>query len=350
MLYIITFNKDGYDPFLDFIKAYAIVCVLIGHVLPLHDYWGYGLWAGMQVPLFILIQSFHGLKRKSNVNWRRILTRVFIPFFIVQAMIFLALLAIGEKPVNLCYSILRGGGEGPGSYYPWIYLQIAILLPFVRKWMAKQSVIQIALVFLLICEFFEVLLSLTDFPDLIYRILAIRYVFLIFLGWLWVNKGIVIDKLTITFSIISFLSLVYFEYFSINDEVIFYNTVWKYHRWPCYYYAAVGGAALLHRLYQTLQRYCFAEKLIKQLAKCSYEIFLVQMLVIALYPGDYVETTLEQIGLAKSVSMVLSLLCKITVVFILSITIGYLFNKYYNRALTTIKLNRQNIKEHEMKS
>lgn len=147
MPYIITFNKDGYDPFLDFIKAYAIVCVLIGHVLLHHDYWGYGLWAGMQVPLFILIQSFHGLKRKSNINWRRILTRVFIPFFIVQAMIFLALLAIGEKPVNLCYAILSGG-EGPGSYYPWIYLQIAILLPFVRKWMAKQSVIQIALVFL----------------------------------------------------------------------------------------------------------------------------------------------------------------------------------------------------------
>lgn len=30
----VVFNKTGYDPFLDFIKAYAIIMVLIGHTLP----------------------------------------------------------------------------------------------------------------------------------------------------------------------------------------------------------------------------------------------------------------------------------------------------------------------------
>jgi len=63
----VSFNKTGYDPFIDFIKAYAILCVLIGHTLPFTDYWGYGLWAGMQVPLFVLVQVFHGFK-KDTIN------------------------------------------------------------------------------------------------------------------------------------------------------------------------------------------------------------------------------------------------------------------------------------------
>jgi len=65
MTYCITFNTKGYDGFIDFIKAYAIICVLIGHTLIpyLHDI-GYCIWAGMQVPLFILVQSFHGYKKE----------------------------------------------------------------------------------------------------------------------------------------------------------------------------------------------------------------------------------------------------------------------------------------------
>lgn len=33
----IQFNQTGYDPFLDFIKAFAIVSVLIGHTFPFID-------------------------------------------------------------------------------------------------------------------------------------------------------------------------------------------------------------------------------------------------------------------------------------------------------------------------
>ena len=43
----ITFNKSGYDPFIDYIKAFAIICVLIGHTFPFPEYWGYRLFAGM---------------------------------------------------------------------------------------------------------------------------------------------------------------------------------------------------------------------------------------------------------------------------------------------------------------
>ena len=83
----IVFVKNGYDPFIDFIKAYAIICVLIGHTIPYSELWGYGLWAGMQVPLFILIQSFHFFKREANsVSIKKIFNRVLLPFLVVEIL------------------------------------------------------------------------------------------------------------------------------------------------------------------------------------------------------------------------------------------------------------------------
>ena len=78
---VITFNKDGYDPFIDVIKAYAIICVLVGHTFPYLDKTGYCLWCDMQVPLFALVQVFHVFKKENqSFNCKKILWRIFIPF------------------------------------------------------------------------------------------------------------------------------------------------------------------------------------------------------------------------------------------------------------------------------
>lgn len=241
----ITFNKYGYDPFIDFIKAYAIICVLIGHTLPMHDYWGYGLWAGMQVPLFILVQAFHGFKKDVIIiNVKKIFFRVALPFIAIQSIALLFFLCTASSDI---YSFLKGGGKGPGSYYPYIYIQIALLLPFVKNWIDRSRVhkTRILLSFLIICEAFEILFSLIDLPDGLYRLLAIRYLFLLYFAWIWVKEGVVINKRTVFLSILSLGAIIYFEYFSINDEVLFYNTAWKYHRWPCYYYVAMGGGIFI---------------------------------------------------------------------------------------------------------
>lgn len=74
----ISFNTKGYDVFIDFIKAYAIMCVLFGHTFLWLDKVGYGVWAGMQVPLFILVQAFHWYKKdKPVINFVKILKRVY---------------------------------------------------------------------------------------------------------------------------------------------------------------------------------------------------------------------------------------------------------------------------------
>lgn len=108
---VITFNKTSYDPFLDFIKAYAILCVLIGHTFPLLHETGYPLWYGMQVPLFVLIQVFHVFKKDTyKVNIKKILQRILIPYFLVQILPLCYVLYQTAKGNNLICNYIMGGG------------------------------------------------------------------------------------------------------------------------------------------------------------------------------------------------------------------------------------------------
>lgn len=79
-------------------------------------------------------------------------------------------------------------------------------------------------------------------------------------------------------------------------------------------------------------------KIIKLLAKCSYEIFLIQMLVICVYPEGLIYELLTMAGIVNhTLVMIIQLILKIIVVFTLSIFLGYYFNLYYNRIVNKSK-------------
>lgn len=332
----ITFNKSGYDPFIDYIKAFAIISVLIGHTFPYPDYWGDGLWIGMQVPYFVLVQSFHSFKRESPVfHFTKFLKRIFVPFLLIQFFLFVFLFIKNgdydiERLLKMC---VVSGGFGPGSYYPWIYLQIAILLPCLKKWMDKCSKKTLIFIFLFICESFEILSAVINLPDYIHRLLGVRYFFLLYFAWMWVREGIIINKKAVFFSLLSLLIAIYFYYFSINDEPFFYQTAWKCHRWPCYYHVAVGGVFLLDIIYKRISKRKILDNYIKLLAKNSYEIFLIQMAVLVVFPSiSSIEEGLKGFGISAPV-YVLSLLkfMRIALVFIVSIWGGKILNNVFGK-------------------
>ena len=128
----ISFNKTGYDGFLDFIKAYAIICVLFGHTFLWLDKVAYGIWAGMQVPLFILVQTFHVYKKVNHrINLRKIFQRVLYPFILIELITLgLSILFLEHDFKELIDKGISGGGYGPGAYYPWIYFQVAIFFHY----------------------------------------------------------------------------------------------------------------------------------------------------------------------------------------------------------------------------
>lgn len=323
----IELNKTGYEPFLDFLKGFAIICVLIGHTFPFLNFVGYSFWIGMQVPIFVLIQAFHVLKKpETKFSLRKIFFRILLPYCIIQIGIILIYSIFGRLDNILINKILSGGGYGPGSYYPWIYIQLAIITHFIRPLFSKGNYIWQTIAWIVVCEGLEILSSCINLPDHFHRLLAIRYLFLIYLAWLWVKDGIVINKLTILLSVLSGLSIAYFYYCNVNNEPLFYTTAWKYHRWPCYFYVSTLLCYLLHVLYVSSSKFSFFDKTMKFLAKYSYDIFLVQMAVIAVLPRLYL------LG-----NKYLALSMWIIVVWISSLVGGYVFNKVYKKILKRIK-------------
>jgi hypothetical protein len=164
-------------------------------------------------------------------------------------------------------------------------------------------------------------------PDFLYRLLPIRYFFLIYLGYLWVMKGIVINSKTIILSLLSLIAVVYFSYFYVVTEPWFYDTSWHYHRWPCYFYVSTLLCYILYCLYKNLYHYDIVQKATGILARCSYEIFLLQMVVIPLFPSmDFITNNVVRDCL------------RIALMWILSIVGGYYFNTIYNTLLRKYKL------------
>lgn len=204
-------------------------------------------------------------------------------------MVFGWLLFHGFEFNVLIYKVLHYGGFGKGAYYPWIYLQMAILLPLVHPILKKMTPPHLLLFFLVICEGLEILCSIIDLPDWIYRLLSIRYFFLIYLALIWIKKGIEPNWKMLLLSLLSLATIVYFRYFSVNDEPWFYNTAWKTARWPCYYYVANLYVYMLYLLWATIKKYDIVSKCVKRIASSTYEIFLIQMSVIYLFHVNHVK-------------------------------------------------------------
>lgn len=323
----IKLNKKGYEPFIDFLKAYAIICVLIGHTFPYLDKVVAPFWLEMQVPIFVLIQAFHVLKKPSSeLDFKKLFSRVLLPYMIVLIGIVFVYLLFGKLDNNQIIKGLIGGGYGPGSYYPWVYIQLAIILHLVRPLFNRGNTTNQTILWIVVCEGFEILESCINMPDPIHRLLAVRYLFLIYLSWRWVKQGIIINKRTILLSILSGLSIAYFYYCNFNNEPLFCTTGWTYHRWPCYFYVSTLLCYLLHIIYVPISKISFVDRVIRFLAKCSYEIFLLQMAVIALLP---------RFGFIGN--KYLALFLWITVVWISSLVGGYVFNRVYSNILKRIR-------------
>lgn len=58
---------------------------------------------------------------------------------------------------------------------------------------------------------------------------------------------------------------------------MFYNTGWGTHRWICYFWVGFAFVGILRWLYRAVSKNEKANRIVKQLAAASYEIFLVQM-------------------------------------------------------------------------
>ena len=317
-MYIVPMKKDGYEPFIDYLKGVSILFVVLQHCLPFENYWLCCLWAAQAVPIFLIIQAFHsfkslmgGGKKSQHIDFKKLFRRILKPFLFMLAIQFVLLTSIRgwDNVFTRVKQVIASGGIGPGSYYVWIYLQFYFLLPLFVWIMRRWNEVKIGCFFTILCIAMEVLCSYVDIPEWLYRLLAVRYIFLIYLGYLWVAKGIILNVWTGFLSGISMLFILLFTYADINWEPWFYDTAWKICHWPAYFYAAFLFTVILYGCYKHL-----GEKmngLFCMMGKFSYEIFLMQMFVFTFLPSAERMNIIGNIYLTTILRVLLSIILSI---------------------------------------
>ncbi|MBR6591350.1 MAG: acyltransferase family protein [Prevotella sp.] len=287
--YIISFDKYKYDPFLDFVKGICIVLVILTHCInyKLDYYSGFSIWGRPAVPVFLVIQVFHCYKRGINnasFNLSKIWNRIFKPFIYCQLFIlcFIAIAYLFGDYYGLCNMLIRflkSGGLGPGAYYPWIYIQFAILLPLFKYIYKINNLLHLLFLFVILSHLSELFFIYFDMPEEIYSIIFIRYVFLIYIGYICVYKGLVVNKFTIPVIIISLIFTLLFVYSDINFSPFFYTETrgWKTCHWVCYIYMTYLFLLIIKLVYDKINKNGIIVNFCIQLGKKSYEIFLFQI-------------------------------------------------------------------------
>jgi len=97
------------------------------------------LWGAQAVPLFLLIQTFHACKNGVDKAVKmppfiKLFNRILKPFFILLFVeLFLLIIVLRDDPVRVVKGAIVVGDIGPGSYYVWIYIQFAFVIPVVVR-------------------------------------------------------------------------------------------------------------------------------------------------------------------------------------------------------------------------
>lgn len=269
-------RKRGYDPFFDFMKGICILCVIWLHSIP-KAHTGSVFWASQAVPLFLFMQVFHALKggRIRFPDWRKLFHRIIAPY-VVTLLVILFLPSLIQRPFRFELQ------AGPGAYYPFVYVQFAILIPLFA-WLARafKGHFKTALLAstLLASIASELAASWLHVPNLVWIYLCARYLFIIGLAAFWLEGRIRLTPWTFLLSLASLYFLWLFRYAHFKWPPLFFDTTWNQCHWVCYFHPAFLCPVLIGLLYRV--SFKGLKKLLIVLGKASYEIFLAQMAVIA---------------------------------------------------------------------
>jgi len=125
---------------IDFIKGFAILSVVLLHSLSqdslIKTFAFIHIWQA--VPIFIFISfylTFHRLDTYGQDNYysalrlKKLTSRIIVPYVFLQ-IVFCLLYICNGRYGSILHLIMRGG-DGMGSYYPYLYIQLWLIAPVV---------------------------------------------------------------------------------------------------------------------------------------------------------------------------------------------------------------------------
>lgn len=284
-----------HDKEIDCIKGIAIVMVIVFHSIISYSLQVFSiLHIEQAVPLFLIITAYltfyrikingsKGYYAPSNII--KLIKRIFIPYFIFQLLIISV--SVLKKDFNWISSILNGG-NGMGSYYPWLYFQYWLLLPLIYTLLTKNIkwggviLIVVSAIIELIFSFLSTATVNNNIFDQIWRLFVGRYIFIGYIAYLLLEIKVV-KKYYYILVLLSFIFCIVHRYQLIDLSPWFYKTksfAWNGVHWPMYFYT---GAVFLILQKNLLLLPPVFKNILEWFGKNSWEIFLSQMLYFTIF-------------------------------------------------------------------
>ena len=285
---LIQLQKTGYDSFIDVLKGFSILFVLLNHSLPFYFKKGilFCLWGELAVPTFLLIQVYHYFRRgKKKTNIVTLCKRIFLPFLTAQLIVFFISIFVNNDIHRVLTNVCKSGGLGPGEYYIWIYIQFLILLPLFKLLSNKFNGYKLTILMIIVSQILEICSQLYVSPGL-YKLLSFRYIFLLYLGLLWYKEGILINNTRIFLSLISVAFILVMYYSDVDLAPYFYCQSWRMFHWIAYFYVAFLAPFVFMWIYECLG--VKLQKILRYIGANSWSIFCMQIVVFSfLSPSDF---------------------------------------------------------------
>ncbi len=284
--------KTEYFPVIDWLKAFAIILIVITHSLTWKERLSMGgpFWIDMAVPVFMILSGFTYSLSAEHRNiysfnkWFSLnlilpkLKRILVAYgvaMIVETILFAVL-----QPELIGGLIKRYlfGGWGPGSYYVPILLQLLLVFPVLFFIFNKSPIAAIIISFGgHLC--FDVLANLIPISESVYRLLIFRYLAFVFLGIiLYYYKDRLIEALYGYVLFFGALSAGYIYIYAYIGYTLTIFAKWTSTSLPTAFWAFF----LVVSSFKYLRVAILVDNIVKIIGRASYHIFLVQMIYFML--------------------------------------------------------------------
>ena len=323
--------KQNHLDFIDFIKGFATISVILLHTLPhrvLYDTFAvYHIWQA--VPIFLFITFYLGFRNleKKPFNFRdyytldrikKIFLKLWLPLIILAFFeaIFFMFCGTNDKAMGslLCYN------NGPGSYYIWLYMQIWLLLPLIYILLKKTGIILGGCLLMILGHIGD--FGIETYFGITPKFLCFRYIFMSVPALMYLRR---VNNKGTTF--LAIISIVYLYSMHYSEVPILIDPIlpngWEAQTSLGFFYT-LCLFVLLKKCYAKIKNTHFAN-CISNIGHISWEVFLVQMVLLGSGIVEYTSARLF-------VSPVLQVCYKVLIVLFSSL----FFAKLYKRVLLAI--------------
>lgn len=288
-------KKHNYN--IDILKSLAMIAVIFIHCVPREFLYAsfspYHIWQA--VPVFMLLAGFNTANSYRKRDFET-LAEFYNPSFMykkVERLIFpfaavwlgqVILLFLFKDGISFWQLLLQfpTGGWGPGSYFVPIIVQATLILPLIYLLMKKNLNVMTFVLFIISMMMEMVCLWLGVSEDL-YRILVVRYIFVLALGvWLAFNYKKINYKWLAPMAALSVIYITGVNYFGLK---IIMEPVWLSQHAPAFFYTLLLMLVCL-KAYKVKGDHFISRTLIK-IGQASYHIFLTQMVYFWFIPNMF---------------------------------------------------------------